>query len=813
MRRAILVALSAGLALVSVAGILAVDLFGKPKDEPRRPDKGAAIVQASRSESASRLPVARVVLFNSGVGYFQREGDVEGETRVDLSFPVTDINDLLKSLVVQDLGGGQVSAISLDSQAPVEKTLRSFAIDLSSNPSLAQILDQARGEKVEAVLQQSATSQPGTLTGAIVGVEKQKVPVGKDGFVEVEQLNMWCAEGLRQVKLSDLQRLRFLNPILNNEFKKALEVVTLGHDTQKKAVSFNFSGQGKRSVRVGYVVENPIWKTSYRLVLNKESKPFLQGWAVVENTTDEDWNGVKMALVSGRPISFKMDLYQPLHVPRPTVEPELFASLRPQAYSGAMSRTVLIDRESLGIAGKLSVGRRAVRVRVDSESLSGGFVLPHSRVDIVCVVRGETPKLICENILVTSIDATESKGEGRPTLHDGTATLEADPDDAEKLAYAMAIGEIRLLPRGPAGMVGKPGLDGASLGNGTYTYARQQEQAKEALDISHGVQTLAQTRILGNAFEYDIDRPVSLARQKSSLLPILNQSIEGTRVSIYNERVHAKFPLLGIKLKNTADVPLTQGPITVFDGSTYAGDGRIQDLQPKEERLMSYAIDLGTEVQAVPHPDNGRLTSVKIVKGVVFTTTKVKESKTYTVVNRSEQDRLVLLEHPFRPEFKLTSAEKPAETASDVYRFQVSVPKGKTVKQEVAEERTINESVALTNFDDNRIRFFINETVSSPKVKEALRVALEKRGQLATTQQQIADVQRELNAIKVDQPRLRSNLEKIPGTDPLAKRILEKLNKQETEIEQYEEQVKKLNTKADEQRKDYEGYLTKLDVE
>src|SRR5207302_9904365 len=83
---------------------------------------------------------------------------------------------------------------------------------------------------------------------------------------------------------------------------------------------------------------NPIWKTSYRLVLGtkKEEKPYLQGWAVVENPTDEDWKGVRMALVSGRPISFQMDLYTPLYVPRPVVVPELFQSLRPVAYSGAL---------------------------------------------------------------------------------------------------------------------------------------------------------------------------------------------------------------------------------------------------------------------------------------------------------------------------------------------------------------------------------------------------------------------------------------------------------------------------------------------
>ncbi len=134
--------------------------------------------------------------------------------------------------------------------------------------------------------------------------------------------------------------MRFLNPVMDNEVRKALETLTLSHDTQKKAVSINFVGEGKRNVRVGYVIENPIWKTSYRLVLGKEKedKPFLQGWAVVENATDEDWKDVRMALVSGRPICFQMDLYTPLYVPRPTVVPELFASLRPVTYNGDLTQ-------------------------------------------------------------------------------------------------------------------------------------------------------------------------------------------------------------------------------------------------------------------------------------------------------------------------------------------------------------------------------------------------------------------------------------------------------------------------------------------
>src|SRR5262249_12760450 len=143
--------------------------------------------------------------------------------------------------------------------------------------------------------------------------------------------------GLRSVKLADVQRIRFLNPVMESEFRRALEVLALGHDAQKKAVSLTFAGEGKRPVRVGYVVESPIWKTSYRLVLDKDGKSYLQGWAVVENTTDEDWKDVKMALISGRPISFQMDLYQPLYVPRPEVKPDLFASLLPRTYEGGVS--------------------------------------------------------------------------------------------------------------------------------------------------------------------------------------------------------------------------------------------------------------------------------------------------------------------------------------------------------------------------------------------------------------------------------------------------------------------------------------------
>jgi hypothetical protein len=675
---------------------------------------------------AEQLPVSRVVLFSSGVGHFLREGQVEGDARVDLAFPVQDVNDLLKSMVLLDQDGGQVRAVSYDSSAPLERTLKSFAVDLTANPSYAQLLQQARGEKVEVSLSQAAGGQPAALTGTVIGTEKQKQATGKEP-IDVDVLNLWCADGMRAVKLTDVQRVRFLNAALDSEFKKALEALAQSHDAQKKAVSLLFSGKGKRRVSVGYVVESPVWKTTYRLVLGQgqDDKPYLQGWAAVENPSDEDWRDVRMALVSGRPISFRMDLYQPLYVPRPLVVPELFASLSPVAYGGNLD----------GAPAKAPAARLEKQLQ-------------------------------------------EMKEEQKP----------AEPTTALGLDVAKST-------RG-----GKAG------GAGTYAAKVREELAKRP-DLGASVATAAAAEKLGDFFQYVIDHRVTLPRQKSALLPIVGKDVEATRVSIYNEGAQAKFPLLGLRLKNTSGLHLMQGPITVFEGSTYAGDARIADLQPNEERLLSYAVDLGTEVKPEAAADSGRLTHVKAVKGVLHSTTKLRETKTYTVKNRNPQDRTVLIEHPVRPDFRLVSKDKPAETARDVYRFELKVPAGKTATETVAEERDLTSTALLTNSPDEQVRLFLQSPVVSDKVKEGLRKAQELRWEWGKTQREIGEQQRQLQAITEDQTRLRANLREVPQSSPLHKRYLDKLGKQEDEVEKYRAEVKRLQAQEHTRKKALDDFL------
>ncbi len=723
MRRAFL--LAAGTGLAAVAGV--ATYLAWPSHSPADPPRLAAAhaVAAAPSETATQLPIGQVVLFSSGVGYFQREGTIDGDAGVDLSFPTQDINDLIKSMVLRDLNGGHVSAVSYDSNAPVEKTLQSFAVNLSSNPTFGQVLNQARGEKVEVVLQQANAAQPGTLTGAVMGVEQKPEGVDK-AVVNVEQLNLWCADGMRSVKLADVQRVRFLNPVMDNEVRKALDTLTLSHDTQKKAVRLNFVGEGKREVRVGYVIENPIWKTSYRLVLGKEKedKPFLQGWAVVENATDEDWKDVRMALVSGRPISFQMDLYTPLYVPRPTVVPELFASLRPVTYNGNLNA----NRD---LADAMPTEERAKEVIPSLRQLKKADML--------------------------------------------AADKPSDGKFAEQLALGLS--------------------DRMNLGGS-------------------GVSTMATATKLGDFFQYALDKPVTLPRQKSALLPIINKDVEGTRVSIYNERTQAKFPLLGLKFKNTSGLHLMQGPITVFEGSNYAGDARILDMEPNEERLISYAVDLGTEVNPVPSSDNGRVVQIKVNKGILYSQAKVRETKTYSVVNRNDQERLVLIEHPVRNDFHLTDdTTKPAETASDVYRFEVKVPAGKTATQVVTEERILNQEFQLTNSNDDQMRYFLNLTVASPKVKDGLKQALDLRAALNKTQREIAEQQLQLKTITDDQTRLRANLKEMPPTAAAYKRYLNKFDSQETQIEKYQADIKKMQATAFQQQKEFDDFLSNFSAD
>jgi hypothetical protein len=666
---------------------------------------GTAPGAATAADSPAELRVRHVSVFSSGVAYFESQANVEGDTTAELNFRTDQINDILKSLLVSDSGGGSIGVVSYASRDPVEKALRSFSVDITGKPTLAQLLDQLRGEPVEI-------AAPRAASGVILGVERQKVAV-KDGQIDVDVVNVLTQAGIEQFRIQELTGIRLANAKVDAELRKALAVLAASHDADKKTVVLRFAGSGKRDVRIAYLLEAPIWKTSYRLAMRDGEKPLLQGWAMVENATEEDWRDVRLSLVSGRPISFTMDLYTPLYVPRPEVELELYASLRPPTFEGHLAK----KEQAPAAAPAAPAPATSARAGRTIERLEAGQA--------------------------------------------GT------PRDAGKLSFGF--------------------------------------------DLS-GVGSVADAAEAGELFEYTIQTPVSIARQQSAMLPIVNQAVEGEKVSVFNPEMHPKHPLNGLQITNTSGLHLMQGPVTVFEGGVYGGDARLPDLKPDEQRLIAYALDLGAEARIEQHPARDELLSVRISKGTFWHTRKFVDSRTYVLKNKTQRPKTIFIEQRYGDEWKLVEPQQPDERTSQLSRFRVALPPGQTLSQKVELQQTRDQSVALSNLGGDQIEIYLRAREVSPKVKEALERLVAMRSELDAAARQRQRRETDIKEAEQEQERVRKNLQALEKNTDAYARQQKKLDELETRIEELRDGLTQDRALEEQKRADLERFLLSLEV-
>ena len=315
-----------------------------------------AIQKSSTGRNDELLPITGIILYRSGVGAFQREGQIEGSASVALKFDQTQINDILKSLQLLDLDGGRIDSVAYASKDPLGRRLNSFSVPIADNPSLATLLTRLRGANVTL----SATE--GQLTGNVLGVETRKVPpgTGKDvPPVDTPFVTLVTEKGIQAVNISGITCFQITDKKLADELNKALLAVSDARGDRVKTVDLSFSGKGRRRIAVRYVHETPLWKTSYRLIIGaasaKKETLTLQGWAIVENTTDTDWKEVKLSLVSGRPVSFQMDLSEPMYMYRPEIAVPTIPGAMPKNYEAGVE---LEAEARLGGAAPAAGGRK-----------------------------------------------------------------------------------------------------------------------------------------------------------------------------------------------------------------------------------------------------------------------------------------------------------------------------------------------------------------------------------------------------------------------------------------------------------------------
>ncbi len=293
----------------------------------------AGAQEPARGEESVRavpLPLRKVVLFKNGMGYFEHLGEVRGAQVVEIVLPSSQLNDVLKSLTVIDLGRGRIAGVTYDSAAPLARRLAELPIDLRSVRGLVDFLNAIRGTEVEI------RAPGGTIAGRLMGAEL-RARTHNQTTTQVVEVSVFTPGGeIRIVDLESAGGLRVTQESLAGDITRYLGLLGSAHERDLRRLRIQTVGRGRRQLYVSYTSEVPIWKTTYRIVLDEGQAPLLQGWAVVDNTTPLDWLDVELSLVAGAPVSFIYNLSQPIYARRPVVPLPEGVLVSPQTHEATL---------------------------------------------------------------------------------------------------------------------------------------------------------------------------------------------------------------------------------------------------------------------------------------------------------------------------------------------------------------------------------------------------------------------------------------------------------------------------------------------
>jgi hypothetical protein len=715
------------------------------------------------SDGAARLPVTRVILYKNGVGYFEHAGQVRGNQDVNVDFTTAQLNDVLKSLTVLDLGKGRITGVSYNSTAPLEQRLGSLRLPVGENPTTAQFLDALRGARVEV------HSGSMSASGRLLSIEEREVLMGRDapkndgsdeeksgGRIGLTQVSLVSDSGeVRIFDLTPATTVRVTEKEVGEEVEKYLGLVASTRDQDVRRMTISTAGDGERNLLVSYISEVPVWKSTYRIVIPNEGKPLLQGWAIVDNTVGEDWKDVELSLVAGAPQSFVQELSQPYYTRRPVVALPENAMLTPQTHEATMEPQVDVVNGQLPAPPPMTAG-----------GVVGG-------------VAGGVPKLgMPGRVSASGIERLSAGSGGGAGAGFGSGT-------------------------------------GGGVGGGSYRKWLGEPDATVMADTLESGTTVGESRELGDLFEYKLKDRVTIYKNRSALVPILQSRIDAEKVSVWNPSESSVLRALWVN--NTSDLTLDGGSFNVLEGDAFAGEGLMDAIKPGEKRIMSYAADLGVLVDAKQKTDNQHVTKVVIAHGTMTQSTQERQENTYTIRNRDTSTRTVVIEHPARPGWKLTDDDaKPAESSASFHRFRLTLEPKKTTTLVVKEYRPIMNSYQLTNVNDDQIKFFLQQKMINADVEKALRRILLQKNDVAGLDGMIAGRRSQVSSISEDQQRVRENMKALKGSaeeKALIERYVRELNEQEDRVQSLRREIADLQQKRDAAQSALNGMIEALQME
>ena len=771
--------------------------------------------------AAAKLPVRRVVLYKNGVGYFEHLGRVRGSQGVHIDFTSAQLNDVLKSLTVLDLSGGRITGVDYNSEAPLARRLATLRLSLGERPTTAEFLGALRGARLEV-----RSGNGPQLTGKLLSVErKTRTGAGPGWTVETDEISLITDGGeVHSVDLNSATSVRIAEKDLQVEVGKYLGLIASSRDQDVRRMTISTTGTGDRNLYVSYISEVPIWKTTYRIVLpsKADKKPLLQGWAIVDNTVGEDWDGVELSLVAGAPHSFIQQLSEPFYGRRPVVALPESVQLSPQTHAATLMRGngrlagMVADPSGAAVSGanvRLLDENNGVVAQTTTES-NGQYTFSGVSAGNY---RVEVERQGFQKNVVTGLNVSPGENQFNTQLHLGSSTQTVEVSaDATSLQTAtssmLVVSKLSAVANRPH--VGLGVGSGGGVGGGAFSAGPSVASLEEARAMGEAA---ASGQELGDLFEYKLKDRVTLKKNQSALVPIAQTEIDAEKISLWSGTTGSGRPLRGLWLKNTSPLTFDGGSFSVLENEVFAGEGLTDPIKPGERRLISYATDLGLLVEALKNSQPQHVTRVKISKGVLTQVSELQERTLYTARNQDEVTRTLVVEHPARLEWQLAKAAKePDEKAPGVYRFRIEVPSKATASLPVEEARTLSTSYQLSNLNEDQIGVFVKQGTITPEMAQALAKITAQKAVVAKLEEEMENRQKDIDRIVEDQGRLRENMKALRGSAEeraLLQRYTRQLDEQETQLDTLRKKIQDTEAQRDKANNALEKMIDELQIE
>lgn len=665
---------------------------------------------------AAELPVTRVVLYQNGVGYFERSGSIDGNLLM-LQIHPTQINDLLKSLTVIDAGTGRAVSVSLPLEQNADRILNELPEQVRNAGGVLEVLRVFRGAHVEI------SGQLGTVEGRVVGIENLETGSGKEVKADWRVSLKTSDDQIIVYPVRQISSISLYDKTLSIGLERSLDV-SLGEGGWKPiSVGIRLAGDVPHKLLVSYIVEMPRWKPAYRLVMGKDQKPLLQGWAVVDNVSGESWRDVRLSLVSGSPISFRYDLHSPQYTERVDLTPER-----------AQVAVAPPPTEAPGYSEEAAPAEEAEAEYDDYAADEDGAYAEKKKAD---------------RQRASGFGAGAAAGAPPPAPP--PAPVASKPTTmSQRSAVVTPPSMDQMQAQGSEAQAASVGV--------LFRYDLQDPVTVP--DRSSTLVSIVNQRISGEEVVY--------------FRPELSDSLR---------EIH---PYRAVKFQNATGFTLESGPITVYSEGTFVGEGFVERMQSGRTSFLTFAIDGNVLLDSHGGSREEGVALLRIVDGLIVSEMQRIESTTYEVKNKHAEPQRAFIRTPKRPGWTLREKPEGTVETPEAFVLPLSVPAKGEAKLEVELVQRVERNLAFDSTETMELfRVYLAGGKAPPTIAKSLKQVLELQSQVSDKRKEEARVRAQHEQLSRDQDRVRANLNvlrKTPGNEPLRNDLAQKLAKLETDL-------------------------------